>query len=94
MECAIMCCTCHTLTRSREIVLVFPMVKILQGDGSKYFILGMGKFSYYHIVIDNHELLKYCVNVHDNIIINLKLLMICYKTKYRLCLCTCVLMLQ
>ena len=55
MECAIMCCTCHTLTRSREIVLFFPLVKILQYDRSSYFILGMGKFSYYHIVIDNHE---------------------------------------
>ena len=59
MECAIMCCTCHTLTRSREIVLFFPLVKILQSDGSNYFTLGMGKFSYYHIIIDNHELLKY-----------------------------------
>ena len=59
MECAIMCCTCHTLTRSREIVLFFPLVKILQYDRSSYFILGMGKFSYYHILIDNHELLKY-----------------------------------
>ena len=54
MECAIMCCTCHTLTRSREIVLFFPLVKILQYDRSSYFILGMGKFSYYHILIDNH----------------------------------------
>ena len=57
MECAIMCCTCHTLTRSREIVLFFPLVKILQSDGSNYFILGMGMFSYYHIIIDNHEFL-------------------------------------
>ena len=59
MECAIMCCTCHTLTRSREIVLFFPLVKILQSDGSNNSILGMGKFSYYQIVIEHHELLKY-----------------------------------
>ena len=59
MECAIMCCTCHTLTRSREIVLFFPLVKILQSDGSNYVILVMGKVSYYQIVIDHHELLEY-----------------------------------
>ena len=59
MECAIMCCTCHTLTRSREIVLFFPLVKILQSEGSNYFLLGMGKFSYYQIFMDNNELLKY-----------------------------------
>ena len=59
MECAIMCCTCHTLTRSREIVLFLPLVKILQSDGSNNFILVMGKFSYYQIVIEHHELLKY-----------------------------------
>ena len=58
MECAIMCCTCHTLTRSREIVLFFPLVKILQSDGSNYVILVMGKVSYYQIVIDHHELLE------------------------------------
>ena len=54
-----MCCTCHTLTRSREIVLFFPLVKILQSEGSNYFLLGMGKFSYYQIFMDNNELLKY-----------------------------------
>ena len=58
MECAIMCCTCHTLTRSREIVLFFPLVKILQSEGSNYFLLGMGKFSYYQIFMDNNELTR------------------------------------
>ena len=66
MECAIMCCTCHTLTRSREIVLFFPLVKILQSDGSNYVILVMGKVSYYQIVIDHHELLEY---IHMDLVI-------------------------